>query len=176
MSSIIAKHYEKTDVAKNIKSTKQKFLWIVHIDGKDYTIVLFASWLSHKRRITVNGVTITEKTVPEGQKTFEWDHVIRHFDFKIKQKEKNFDLYIDGLLFDYVQKHPQELLRKGIKLDSNNMPVKSSLKMGASGKRVSFIGEKPDTVVGPTRKAGPSQKADRARVDRVMAEEIDKEQ
>jgi hypothetical protein len=102
MSSIIAKHYEKTDVAKNIKSTKQKFLWIVHIDGKDYTIVLFASWLSHKRRITVNGVTITEKTVPEGQKTFEWDHVIRHFDFKIKQKEKNFDLYIDGLLFDYV--------------------------------------------------------------------------
>jgi hypothetical protein len=48
--------------------------------------------------------------------------------------------------------------------------------MGASGKHVSFIGEKSETVVGPTRKAGPSQKADRARVDRVMAEEIDKEQ
>jgi hypothetical protein len=176
MSSIIAKHYEKTDVAKNIKSTKQKFLWIIHIDGKDYTIVLFASWLSHKRRITVNGVTITEKTVPEGQKTFEWDYVIRHFDFKIKQKEKNFDLYIDGLIFEYVQRHPQELLRKGNKLDSYNMPVKSSLKMGATGKRVSFIGEKSETVVGPTRKTGPSQKADKARVDRVMAEEIDKEQ
>jgi hypothetical protein len=43
------------DVGKNISATKKLFLWKFSFDDREYTIELFNSVLSGKKKITQNG-------------------------------------------------------------------------------------------------------------------------
>lgn len=40
-----------------INSSKKRFTWKFNIDGSDFTIELFHSGLSGRRKVTLNGVT-----------------------------------------------------------------------------------------------------------------------
>jgi len=53
-------YYEVREVGKTIKSSKKLFLWKFNLDKKDYTIELFNSMLSGKKKITQNGQIIYE--------------------------------------------------------------------------------------------------------------------
>jgi len=43
------------EVGKTVKSSKKLFLWKFNLDGKDYSVELYNSMLSGKKKITQNG-------------------------------------------------------------------------------------------------------------------------
>lgn len=53
--SIVPQHFEIRDVGKTFKSTKKQYIWRFRLDNKDYTIELFTSVLSGKKKILQNG-------------------------------------------------------------------------------------------------------------------------
>ena len=68
MSTIIAQYFEIKDVGATIKrylfmliifvSTKKQYIWRLSIDGKNYQIEAFTSFLSGKKKIVLNGQVI----------------------------------------------------------------------------------------------------------------------
>ena len=56
--SLIPQYFEIREVGKTIKSTKKQYVWRFRLDNKDYTIELFTSVLSGKKKILQNGQVI----------------------------------------------------------------------------------------------------------------------
>ena len=53
-------YHNKAEVGKHIASSKHKYTWRFNIDDRDYTIELYNSVMSGKKKITQNGQTIYE--------------------------------------------------------------------------------------------------------------------
>ena len=49
--SIVPQYFEIREVGKTIKSTKKQYIWRFKLEVKDYTIELFTSVLSGKKKI-----------------------------------------------------------------------------------------------------------------------------
>ncbi len=58
------------DVGKNISSTKKLYIWKFSLDEREYTIELFNSVLSGKKKITQNGQIIYENNSYQGAFNF----------------------------------------------------------------------------------------------------------
>ena len=56
--SLIPQYFEIREVGKTIKSTKKQYVWRFRLDNKDFTIELFTSVLSGKKKILQNGQVI----------------------------------------------------------------------------------------------------------------------
>lgn len=56
-------YFEVREVGKTIKSTKEQYIWRMQLDGEDYTVELFTSKLTSKKKLVVNGKTILEDVV-----------------------------------------------------------------------------------------------------------------
>ena len=56
--SIVPQYFEIREVGKTIKSTKKQYIWRFRLDQKDYTLELFTSVLSGKKKILQNGQVI----------------------------------------------------------------------------------------------------------------------
>lgn len=56
--SIVPQYFEIREVGKTIKSTKKQYIWRFKLEGKEYTVEMFASTLSGKKKILQNGSTI----------------------------------------------------------------------------------------------------------------------
>jgi hypothetical protein len=58
------------DVGKNISSTKKLYIWKFTLEEREYTIELFNSVLSGKKKITQNGQIIYENNSYQGAFNF----------------------------------------------------------------------------------------------------------
>lgn len=66
MSSCRPIYQDVREVGKTVKSSKKLFLWKFNLDGKDYSIELYNSMLSGKKKITQNGQIIYENNSYQG--------------------------------------------------------------------------------------------------------------
>jgi hypothetical protein len=48
-------YYEIREVGKTIKSTKLQYIWRFNMDGTEYTVELFTSKLTSKKKLIING-------------------------------------------------------------------------------------------------------------------------
>jgi len=51
----IPQYFEIREVGKTIKSTKLQYIWRFNLDSKDHTVELFASKLSNKKKVVLDG-------------------------------------------------------------------------------------------------------------------------
>ena len=51
------------EVGKTIKSTKLQYIWRLQLEGEDYTVELFTSKLTSKKKVVINGKTAMEDTM-----------------------------------------------------------------------------------------------------------------
>lgn len=49
--SLVPQYFEIREVGKTIKSTKKQYIWRFRLEGRDYSIELFTSVLSGKKKI-----------------------------------------------------------------------------------------------------------------------------
>ena len=53
-------YYERREVGKTIKSTKLQYIWRLQLDDTDFTVELFTSKLTSKKKVVVNGKVILD--------------------------------------------------------------------------------------------------------------------
>ena len=60
MTVFIPQYFEVREVGKTIKSTKLQYIWRLSINSEDFTIELFTSKLTSKKKVVVNGKVILD--------------------------------------------------------------------------------------------------------------------
>ena len=60
---ISALRYDVENIGGIVKSSKKRFTWIFEIDEMRYKLQLEFSYMSGKRRITLDGKTLYESTI-----------------------------------------------------------------------------------------------------------------
>ena len=95
-------HYEEQAVGRRIKSTKKHYMWKFALDSKVYTVDLFVSRFSGKKKLRIDG-----EVRFEGKKQGKIFHIsvdIGSHSILIIEVGKGYDLRIDGISFQILQK------------------------------------------------------------------------
>ena len=93
-SSIKPIHYEMREVGKHIKSTKKLFVWKFNLDKKDYTVELYTSMMSGKKKICQNGQPIFEDNSYQG--AFNFNFSIGKNSLSVVQHGDKYELRINN--------------------------------------------------------------------------------
>lgn len=88
------------DVGKTIASTKKLFIWKFNLDGKDYTIELYNSMLSGKKKIAQNGQVVYENNSYQG--AFQFPFTIGRNSLSIVQHGDRYELRINNQSFEHI--------------------------------------------------------------------------
>lgn len=107
-------HYEVLDVGKTIKSSKKRHVWKFELDGQDYTIDLYASLYSGKKKVCANNIVLNQCKAYKGKYIYEFR--LGSSQLKIVQYDKEYELYINEESFSQLIEH--ETAKKSVKYDS----------------------------------------------------------
>lgn len=72
IGTLIAQYFEIREVGKTIKSTKKQYIWRFKLEGKYYSVEMFTSVLSGKKKIVQNGQTIFYDSKYNAAFLFPW--------------------------------------------------------------------------------------------------------
>lgn len=95
-------HFEEQSVGRRIKSSKKHYIWKFALEGKIYTVDLFSSKFSGKKKIKIDG-----EVRFQGKKQGKIFHIsvdIGSHSILIIEVGKSYDLRIDGISFQILQK------------------------------------------------------------------------
>lgn len=109
--------FDEQNIGRTIKSTKKHFSWVFELDGSTYTVDLFASKISGKKTIRINGNFIFEGK--KQGKVFHKSIDIGAHNIIIIEIGKSYDLRIDGISFQILQK--QQLFGTNVEDQSQNI-------------------------------------------------------
>eukprot|EP00347_Sterkiella_histriomuscorum_P010870 403374607 len=98
--SITPQYFEIKDVGKTIKSTKKQYVWRFILDGKNYTIEMFTSVLSGKKKILQNGQIIYFDS--KFKSAFQFPFSIGKNSLNILQHGDKFELRINNQSFTHL--------------------------------------------------------------------------
>jgi len=54
----VPQYFEVREVGKTIKATKLQYIWRINLESEDFTVELFTSKLTSKKKVVVNGKTL----------------------------------------------------------------------------------------------------------------------
>lgn len=114
--TLIAQYFEIREVGKTIKSTKKQYIWRFKLEGKDYTVEMFTSVLSGKKKILQNGNTIFYDSKYNQAFLFPW--TIGRNALSIVQHGDKFELRINNQSFTHLWDN--ERTKKNFSYDGGN--------------------------------------------------------
>ena len=98
--SLVPQYFDIREVGKTIKSTKKQYIWRFKLDGKDYTIELFTSVLSGKKKVVKNGTVIFFDS--KFKNAFQFPFNIEKNALNIIQHGDKFELRINNMSFTHL--------------------------------------------------------------------------
>ena len=95
-TNVIPQYFELLEVGKTIKSTKKQYIWRFSLKRKDYTVEIFTSVLSGKKKILQNGATMFDE---KKFLSFQFSRTLEGNALSIVQQKDNFELMINNESF-----------------------------------------------------------------------------
>lgn len=90
--------YTVSSVGRHFKATKKKHSWRFSIQGQEHFLDVYASAISGKKRVFVNGNKLFDGKSPPG-KFFQYIHSIEGVLVRVEQTEEKWDLMLDEVSF-----------------------------------------------------------------------------